>query len=105
MCHSSKRSSCPSTQTQPKVVQEVQTHDQNTGKTKNVNIVEMIGSMGLCAKNPQNANVQEMSIVHDISKNDENPVFYAPVHAQIMKTIWENCQKIMEPELLCSYTS
>ena len=39
--------SCPSTQTQqPKVVQEVQAHDQNTGKTKNVDIVEMIRSNG-----------------------------------------------------------
>ena len=85
MCHSS----------------EVQAHDQNTGKTKNVNIVEMIRSMGLSAKN--SATVQEMSIVHDISKN-ENPVFYTPVHAQIVMTIWENCQEIMEPEV-CSYTS
>ena len=54
MCHSSKRPSHPSTQ-QPKVVQEMQAQDQNTGKTKNVNIVEMIRSMGLheCqAKNP-----------------------------------------------------
>ena len=55
--------------------------------------------MGLRAKNPQNANVQEMSIVHDISKNDENPVFYTPVHAQIVMTIWEDCQEIMEPEV------
>ena len=51
--------------TQPKVVQEVEAHGQNTGKTKNVNIVEMIRSMGLHAKNLQNMNVQEMSIVHD----------------------------------------
>ena len=39
MCHSSWRTSqsCPSTQTQqPKVVQEVQAPDQNTGKIKNV---------------------------------------------------------------------
>ena len=72
MCHSSRRTqswSCSSSQ-QHKVVQEVCTHDdQNTGnktnKTKNVDIVEMIRSMGLCAKNPsQIANVQEMSIVH-----------------------------------------
>ena len=45
----------------------------------------MIRSMGLRAKN--SVNVQEMSIVHDISKNDENPVFYTPVHAQIVMTI------------------
>ena len=72
----------------------------NTGnKTKNVNTVEMIWSMGLCechAKNP--AHVQEMSIVHDITK-DKNPVFYTPVHPQIVMTIWENYQEIMEPEV------
>ena len=78
-------------------MQEVEAHDQNTGKIKNVDIVEMIRSMGLHAK-MNSANMQEMSIVHDISKNDENPVFYTPVHAQIVMIIWENCQKIMEPE-------
>ena len=54
MCHSSRKTSQshPPTQTQhPKVMQEVQAHDQNTGKIKNVNIVEMIRSMGLHAKN------------------------------------------------------
>ena len=102
MCHSSRKTSQSrsSTQTQPKVVQEVQAQsDQNTGKTKNVDIVEMIRSMGLheChAKNP--AYVQEMSIVHDITK-DKNPVFYTPVHPQIVTTIWENYQEIMEPEV------
>ena len=98
MCCSSRKTlqSCPSAQTQqPKVVQEVQAHDQNTGKTKNVDIVEMIRSLRLHAKNPQSANVQ-MSIVHGISKN-KNPVFYTPVHAQIVMTIWENFQEIMEP--------
>ena len=71
MCHSSRRTqsqSHPSSSLQQhKVVQEVRAHDdQNTGnKTKNVNIVEMIRSMGLRAKNPlQIANVQEMFIVH-----------------------------------------
>ena len=34
--------------------------DQNTGKAKNVNIVDMVRSMGLHAKS---ANVQKMSIV------------------------------------------
>ena len=58
----------------------------------------MIRSLGLHAKNPQSANVQEMSIVHGISKNT-NPVFYTPVHAQIVMTIWKNCQEFMEPEV------
>ena len=85
-------------------MQEVHAHDQNTGKTKNVDIVEMIKSMGLHAKNPQNANVQEMSIVHDISKN-ENPVFYTPVHAQIVITIWGELSRNYGTRCLCSYTS
>ena len=66
---------------------EVQAHDdQNTGnKTKNVDIVEMVRSMGLCAKNPsQFANIQEMSIVHD---EDTKPVFYSPVQPKIVMTI------------------
>ena len=108
MCCSSRKTSQsrPSTQTQqPKVVQEVETHDQNTGKTKNVNIVEMIRSMGLHAKNPQNANVQEMSIVHDISKNDENPVFYTPVHAQICNNNLGELSRNHGTRSLCSYTS
>ena len=76
MCHSSRRTQSwsHSSSQQHKVVQEVCTHDdQNTGnKTKNVDIVEMIRSMGLHAKNPsQIANVQEMSIVH----KDTKPVF------------------------------
>ena len=101
MCLSSKRPSHPSTQP-PKVVQEVQAQeDQNTGKTKNVDIVEMIRSMGLCdhhAKNSQNANVQEMSIVHEVS--DVKPVFHSPMQPQIVTTIWEPIKEIvMEPEL------
>ena len=48
------------------------------------------------AKNP--AYVQEMSIVHDITK-DKNPVFYTPVHPQIVTTIWENYQEIMKTEV------
>ena len=69
MCQSSMRTSCISTQ--HKVVQEVQAQeDQSTGKTKNVDIVEMIRSMGLreChAKNSQNANVQDDAIHGSIS--------------------------------------
>ena len=99
MCWSSKRT--PHTSTQHKVVQEVQAQeDQNTGKTKNVDIVEMIRSMGLCeqhAKNSQNANVQEMSIICELT--DAKPVFYIPVQAQIVTTTWENCQNIIEPEV------
>ena len=55
ICYSSRKtqSQSRSPSHQNKVVQEVRTHeDQNTGKTKNVNIVEMIRSMGLHAKNP-----------------------------------------------------
>ena len=75
-------------------MQEVQTQeDQNTGKARNVDIVDMVRSMGLHAKS---ANVQEMSIVHELE--DINPVFHTPVNSQIVMTIWENCQKIMEPE-------
>ena len=71
--------------------------DQNTGnKTKNVDIVEMIRSMGLCAKNPlQFANVQEMSIVHE----DTKPVFYSPVQPKIVTTIWDQVSNVMEPEV------
>ena len=64
----------------------------------------MIRSMGLreChVKNP--VYVQEMSIVHDITK-DKNPVFYTPVHPQIVMTIWENYQEIMEPEVCVATT-
>ena len=80
MCHSSKRTPQSCTSNQPKVVQVVQAQDdQNTGssKAKNVDIVDMVRSMGLCTKS---ANVQEMSIVHDLNA-DENPVFYTPVPA------------------------
>ena len=45
MCQTSRRTSHSSTQ--PKVVQDVHAQDQNTGKTKNVDIVKMIWSMGL----------------------------------------------------------
>ena len=68
MCHSSKKTSQLHTSTQHKVVEEVQAQeDQNTGKAKNVNIIDMVRSMGLCAKS---ANVQEMSIVHDLSRDE-----------------------------------
>ena len=41
-------------------------HDQNTGKTKNVDIVEMIRSMGLHEHQAKNSMyMQEMSIVHE----------------------------------------
>ena len=102
MCHSSRRTqswSCPSSSSQHKVVQEVCTHDdQNTGnKTKNVDIVEMIRSMGLHAKNPlQIANVQEMSIVHE---EDMKPVFYSPVQPMIVTTIWDQVCGVMDPEV------
>ena len=78
---------------------KIQAHDdQNTGKTKNVDIVEMIRSMGLHAKNPQNANVQEMSIVCKLI--DAKPVFHSPVQPQIVMTIWEQIKEIfMDPEL------
>ena len=93
MCWSSKGT--PHTSNQPKVVQEVQAQeDQNTGnKTKNVNIIEMIRSMGLPehqAKNPLNANVQEMSIVHELI--DTKPVFHTAVQAQIVMTVWEQIE-------------
>ena len=98
MCHSSRRTqSCASSQ--HKVVQEVQAHnDQNTGnKTKNVDIVEMIRSMGLHVKNPsQFANIQEMSIVHD---EDMKPVFYSPVQPKIVTTIWDQVCSVMDPEV------
>ena len=82
MCHTLRKTlqSRSSTQTQPKVVQEVQAHDdwQNTGRTKNVNIVEMIRSMGLHECQAKNsANVQEMTIVHELI--DTKPVFHSPV--------------------------
>ena len=77
-------------------MQEVQAHDdQDTGnKTKNVNIVEMIRSVGLCAKNPsQNANVQEMSIVQEDAKS----VFYSPVQPKVVMTIWDQVYSVMDP--------
>ena len=54
----------------------MQAQDQNTGKTKNVDIVEMIRSMGLRECHAKNSvNAQEMAIVvHDIK-----PVFHTPV--------------------------
>ena len=106
MCQTSRRTSHSSTQQQPKVVQDVHAQDQNTGKTKNVNIVEMIRSMGLHELQAKNsANVQEMAIVHEHEHNfmDRNPVFYTPVDIQIVMTIWENCHEIMEPEV-CTAT-
>ena len=98
MCHSSKKTSQSCTSTQHKVVQEVQAQeDQNTGnKTKNVNIVEMIRSMGLHerqARNPQNANVQEMSIVRELI--DTKPVFHTPVQTQIVVTVWEQSEDLV----------
>ena len=100
MCYSSRKTqsrSCSSHQN--KVVQEVCTHeDQNTGKSKNVDIVEMIRSMGLRAKNPsQIANVHEMSMssVHE----DTKPVFYSPVQPKIVMTIWDQVSYVMEPEV------
>ena len=61
---------------------------QNTGKTKNVDIVEMIRSMVLCEHQAQNSvNVQEMTIVHELT--DTKPVFHTPVNSQIVMTIWE----------------
>ena len=102
MCHSSRRTqswSHPSSSSQHKVVQEVCTHDdQNTGnKTKNVDIVEMIRSMGLHAKNPlQTAIVQEMSIVH---VQDTKPVFYSPVQPMIVMTIWDQVCGVMDPKV------
>ena len=97
MCYSRKTQSWSCSSHQNKVVQEVHTHeDQNTGKSKNVNIVEMIRSMGLHAKNPsQVANVHEMSIVHDNTK----PVFYSPVQPEIVMTIWEQISNVMDPEV------
>ena len=103
MCHTSRRTqsqSHPSSSLQQhKVVQEVIAHDdQNTGnKTKNVDIVEMIRSMGLHAKNPlQIANVQEMSIIH---VEDTKPVFYSPVQPMIVMTIWDQVCSVMDPEV------
>ena len=93
MCYSRKIQSW-SCSSQQKVVQEGHTHeDQNTGKSKNVDIVEMIRSMGLHAKNPSQV-VHEMSIVHD-----EKPVFYSPVQPKIMTTIWEQVSNIVDPEV------
>ena len=60
-------------------------------KQKNVDIVDMVRSMGLHAKN--SVNIQEMAIVH------ENPVFYTPVDSQVVTTTWEDCQNVMEPEI------
>ena len=72
MCQTSRRTSHSSTQQQPKVVHDVHAQDQNTGKTKNVDIVEMIRSMGLHEHQAKNSvKVQEMAIVreheHDIT--------------------------------------
>ena len=103
MCHSSKKTSQSHTSTQHKVVQDVQAlEDQNTSKkTKNVDIVKMIRSMGLCecqARNPQNANVQEMSIVCELI--DTKPVFHTPVQAQIVMIVWEQIEDpVMELEV------
>ena len=81
-------------------MQEVQAHDQNTGKTKNVNIVEMIRLMGLREHQAKNsANVQEMPIVHELI--DTKPVFHTPVQAQIVMTIWEQTDElVMESDLV-----
>ena len=95
MCHSSKRPSSPSTQ-QLKVVQEVQAQgdQQNTGKTKNVNIVEMIRSMGLHEHQAKNsANVQEMAIVHEFI--DTKQVFHTPVNSQVVMTVWEQTDDLV----------
>ena len=92
MCYSRKTQS-QSCSSQQKVVQEVHTHeDQNTGKSKNVDIVEMIRSMGLRAKNPSPV-VHEMSIVHD-----KKPVFHSPVQPEIVTTVWEQVSNIVDPE-------
>ena len=96
MCHSSRKISQLQsyTQTQPKVVQEVQAHgdQQNTGKAKNVNIVEMIRSMGLHEHQAKNSvNVQEMAIV----VCDIKPVFHTPVQAQIVMAIWEQTDDLV----------
>ena len=96
--HPGGQSQSHSSSQQNKVVTEVQTHDdQNNGnKTKNVDIVEMIRSMGLRAKNPsQVASVQEMSIVHE----DTKPVFYSPVQPEIVTTIWDQVCGVMDPEV------
>ena len=92
---------------QPKVVQEVQAQeDQNTGKTKNVDIVEMIRSMGLRehqAKNSQNANVQEMSIVHDLNRYKTSVL-----HPSASPDCDNNLGKLSKhhgTRSLCSYTS
>ena len=102
MCHSSRKTSQSqsSTQTQPKVVQEMQAQDdqQNTGKTRNVDIVEMIRSMGLHECQAKNsANIQEMAIVHELI--DTKPVFHTPVQAQVVITIWgQTDELVMETE-------
>ena len=92
---------------QSKVVQEVQAQeDQNTGKVKHVDIVEMIRSMGLHehqARNSQNVNVQEMPIVCELT--DTKPVFHTPVQAQIVMTVWEQIEDHHGTRSLCSYTS
>ena len=67
--------------------------DQNTGKTKNVDIVEMIRSVGLCAKNSQNANIQQMVIVHELI--DAKPVFHTSVQAQIVMTVWDQVDDLV----------
>ena len=80
--------------------QEVQTHeDQNTGK-KNVEIVDMIKSMGLCeehAKNQMNhhGNLHEVSIQHEsLITECIGLVFNALVHAQSLSLVWENCHQM-----------
>ena len=94
MCYSRKTQSW-SHSSQQKVVQEVHTHeDQNTGKSKNVDIVEMMRSMGLRAKNPSQV-VHEMSILHDNVK----PVFYSPVQPEIVTTVWEQVSNVVDPEV------
>ena len=85
-------------------MQDVHAQDQNTGKTKNVDIVKMIWSMGLHECQAKNSvNVHEMAIVckheHEHNLMGRNPMFYTPVHAQIVMTIWEDCHEIMEPEI------
>ena len=84
-------------------MQEVEAHDQNTGKIKNVDIVEMIRSMGLHAKN--SANMQEMSIVHDISKNDEKSSVLHPSACSDCDDNLGELSKDHGTRDMCSYTS
>ena len=88
MCYSRKTQSW--SRSSQKVVQEVHTHeDQNTGK-KNVDIVEMIRSMGLRTKTPS-------PVVHEMSIVQEKPVFHSPVQPEIMTTVWEQVSNIVDP--------